>query len=109
MGRYDLFCNKNRGNLISLDEPETGLHPDMISVLSDLMQKSAKDSQLILATHSPLLLNKFELSDLIIFEKDNDNQTILIEHDEEDCQEWIDKNYSTGQLWVKGLIGGKRW
>lgn len=104
-----IFCNRNRGNLISLDEPEMGLHPDMISIVCDLIKNSVKESQLFIATHSPQLLNGFELSDLIIFEKDDNNQTVIIEHDEEDYQEWIDKNYSTGQLWVKGLIGGKRW
>ena len=104
-----IFFNPERGKLISLDEPETGLHPDMISSLSEWMKNSARNSQVIIATHSPLLLNNFDLEDLLIFEKDNNNQTIVETKNEEDFEEWVDKNFSVGQLWLKGLLGGKRW
>ena len=104
-----IFFNPERGKMIILDEPETGLHPDMISSLSEWMKNSAKNSQIIIATHSPLLLNNFDLGDLLIFEKDDNNQTIVETKNEEDFEEWVDKNFSVGQLWLKGLIGGKRW
>ena len=81
----------------------------MISSLSEWMKNSAKNSQIIIATHSPLLLNNFDLGDLLIFEKDDNNQTIVETKNEEDFEEWVDKNFSVGQLWLKGLIGGKRW
>lgn len=104
-----IFFNPERGKMILLDEPETGLHPDMISSLSEWMKNGAKNSQVIIATHSPLLLNNFDLEDLLIFEKDDNNQTIVETKNEEDFEEWVDKNFSVGQLWMKGLIGGKRW
>ena len=104
-----IFFNPERGKMILVDEPETGLHPDMITSLSEMMKKSAKNSQLIIATHSASLLNDFDLEDLLIFEKDEDNQTIILSKNEEDFEEYLDNNLTVGQLWVKGLIGGKRW
>ena len=104
-----IFFNKNRGSLVCLDEPEIGLHPDMIFSLANFLKRAAKESQIIVATHSPLLLNDFNIEDLLIFEKNEDNQTIVLSKEEEDFQEWLDKNFTVGQLWVNGLIGGKRW
>ena len=103
-----IFFNKNRGNFICLDEPEIGLHPDMIFSVANLIKNAARESQIILATHSPLLLNDFEIGDLLIFEKNNDNQTTVVEKSEEDIEQWVDK-FTIGQLWMKGVIGGKRW
>jgi predicted ATPase len=103
-----IFFNKNRGNLISLDEPEIGLHPDMIFTVAKLIKNAASESQLIIATHSPLLLNDFDIEDLIIFDKNEDNQTVIIYKTEEDVEEWADR-FTVGQLWMKGVIGGKRW
>ena len=104
-----IFFNKNRGSLVCLDEPEIGLHPDMIFSLANFLKRAAKESQIIVATHSPLLLNDFNIEDLLIFEKNEDNQTIVLNKEEEDFQEWLDNNFTVGQLWVNGLIGGKRW
>jgi predicted ATPase len=103
-----IFFNKNRGNLISLDEPEIGLHPDMIFTVSNLIKKAAINSQIIIATHSPLLLNDFEIDDIIFFDKNENNNTLISYKTEDDIEEWINK-FTVGQLWMKGLIGGKRW
>ena len=94
--------------MVCLDEPEMGLHPDMIFSVANFIKRAAKESQIILATHSPLLLNDFDIEDLLIFEKNNDNQTIIVEKTEEDIEQWVNK-FTVGQLWMKGLIGGKRW
>jgi predicted ATPase len=102
-----IFFNPERGNLICIDEPEKGLHPDMINSIASAI-KQAVNSQLIVATHSPLLLNSFELEDLIVFEKDENNQSIRKSFEIEDYAEWME-NYLVGQLWLNGQIGGKRW
>jgi len=60
--------NPERGNLVCIDEPETSLHPDMINTISDAIKYAAKDTQMIVTTHSPLLLNLFEIDDLKIIE-----------------------------------------
>jgi predicted ATPase len=104
-----ILFNPNRGNLICIDEPEIGLHPDMINSVSEAIKLAARDgTQLLIATHSPLLLNAFELDEVLVFEKDANNQTKVSVKSEEDFEEW-NENFLVGQLWVQGLIGGKRW
>ncbi|MFK7798643.1 MAG: AAA family ATPase [Aureispira sp.] len=101
-----IFYNSNRGEALSFDEPERGLHPDMIHSISRAIKYAARNrTQLFIATHSPLLLNDFEIEELIVFEKNIDNQTIV--KTVEDFGE-IDER-PIGQLWVMGYLGGKRW
>lgn len=52
-----------------MDEPGNGLHPDMIKTMADAIRHASAHCQLIVATHSPLLLNCFELDDILVFEK----------------------------------------
>lgn len=104
-----ILLNPNRGNLICIDEPEIGLHPDMINSIAEAIKKASKDnSQMIIATHSPLLLNAFELDEILVFEKDEQNQTQVFYPSEEDLEGW-NENSLVGQFWLQGLIGGKRW
>ena len=103
-----IFYNPDRGYIIGIDEPESGLHPDMIKSVGDMMKYAAKNSQLIIATHSPLLLNQFELENILVFEKNEDNETIVKKISESDFPGW-EGVFLPGQMWLRGQIGGKRW
>ncbi len=104
-----IFYNPNRGSVVCIDEPEAGLHPDMINGIARGIKYAAQNgTQMIVATHSPLLLNAFELEDLIIFEKDEDNQTVVKTKSEEDFPDW-EGEFLTGQMWLRGELGGVRW
>jgi predicted ATPase len=104
-----IFLNPERGSMICIDEPENGLHPDMINTIAKLIKEAANGgTQLIIATHSPLLLNSFELDDVLIFEKESGNQTAVHVKSEEEFESW-NEDFLVGQLWLRGLIGGKRW
>ena len=67
-----IFHNPQRGTLVCVDEPESCLHPDMIRSVAKMMKRAAMTSQIIVATHSALLLNAFELDDILVFEKNGD-------------------------------------
>ena len=103
-----ILLNKQRGGLIGLDEPEGRLHPDMINSIAKMLHHAAQESQLIIATHSPLLLNAFTLEDILVFEKEKDNSATVKRYYEEDFEEYEDE-ILPGQLWLRGEIGGKRW
>ncbi|MFM2268771.1 MAG: hypothetical protein RL757_2212 [Bacteroidota bacterium] len=104
-----IFYNPNRGKIICLDEPENGLHPDMILNIAEGIKYAAQTgTQVIVATHSPLLLNQFELDDVLIFEKNADNSTLVKRKTDADFPEWND-DYLMGQKWLNGNIGGVRW
>ena len=104
-----IFYNPNRGSVVCIDEPEAGLHPDMINGIAKGIKYAAQNgTQMIVATHSPLLLNAFELEDLKIFEKDEVNQTVVKTVSEDDFPDW-EGEFLTGQMWLRGELGGVRW
>ncbi len=70
-----VLFNPKRGSLVCIDEPEMSLHPDMINTISYAIKQASKHTQLIIATYSPLLLNLFEIDDILIFEKNIQNET----------------------------------
>ena len=103
-----IFHNPERGMLIDIDEPESCLHPDMIRSVAKMMKSAAQKSQIIVATHSALLLNSFELNDILVFEKNTQNETMVKRYGEEDFDD-REGDLLPGQLWLNGEIGGKRW
>jgi predicted ATPase len=103
-----ILYNPERGCLICIDEPETGLHPDMINTVAEAIKEASKDSQILIATHSPLLLNSFDLEDCMIFEKNSQNKSVIYRKTESDFPDW-DDDFLVGQLWLSGKIGAKRW
>ena len=92
-------------SLIILDEPELGLHPYAITMLSSLVKQAATKAQVILATQSPLLLDHFEPDDVLVTERVN-GRSEFNRLDRGELEEWL-KDYSLGQLWEKNEIGGR--
>jgi predicted ATPase len=104
-----ILYNPDRGSLICLDEPETGLHPDMIHTVAEGIQQAAREgTQMVVATHSPILLNSFRLDDLIVFDKNERNETQTSTPYENDFETWAE-GFLPGKMWLQGIIGGRRW
>ena len=80
----------------------------MINTIGELIKQASKNTQLIIATHSPLLLNSFDIDDILIFEKNHENETKVVIKSSDQFDKWSG-DYLAGQAWLQGLIGGKRW
>ncbi len=103
-----ILINPERGRLICFDEPEIGLHPDMISVFSSVVNQANREgTQIIMSTHSPMLLNMFELEQVGIVEKNDNNASTVSFKTEEEFEEWAGE-FLPGKLWLQGLLGGRR-
>ena len=51
-------------SLIGLEEPELAIHPGAMSVLSDTMQEASTRGQVLVATHSPELINSLPIDSI---------------------------------------------
>jgi predicted ATPase len=103
-----ILYNPERGNFICIDEPEVGLHPDMILNISNAMKEASERSTLIISTHSITLLDYFNIAHLRVFEKDENNTTKVITFKEEQFEGWYEE-FSVGKMWVAGDFGGVRY
>ena len=52
--------------MLILDEPELGLHPYAIEVLASLIRSASKHVQLVVATQSVSLIDRFEPNDIVV-------------------------------------------
>jgi len=92
-------------NLIIIDEPELGLHPEALVDLAGMFKIAAQNCQIILSTQSAYLLNFFEVKDIIVVSSKND--TTVFEHlDEKKLAIWLN-DYTMAEIWDKNLIGGR--
>ncbi|MBN2497787.1 MAG: AAA family ATPase [Deltaproteobacteria bacterium] len=95
--------------LLVIEEPELGLHPDILPTLRDLMIEASSRSQLIVTTHSTELVDTMTdyASSVLICEKKK-GATILSRLTQEEVDHWR-KHGGLGKLWMEGHFGGMRW
>lgn len=89
-----------------LDEPELGLHPAAVSLIGSMIEALADRCQVIVATQSPLLVDAFDLSEIVVMELEK-SETKVRRLDRADYVRWLDENYTTGELWQMNLLGGR--
>lgn len=104
-----VLCHPNPPPLICIEEPELGLHPDAIGILSRLLHDAAEKTQVIVTTHSAILVDYFtESPESVIVAEKTDSGSNLNRLNKEELKPWLE-NYRLGKLWLSGEIGGVRW
>jgi len=98
------FLQPDPPSTIIIDEPELGLHPYAIDLLGALVKSASTRMQVILSTQSVLLLNEFELEDIIVVERE-DGVSTFKRHNSKDFELWLE-DYTIGELWEKNVLGG---
>jgi predicted ATPase len=95
--------------LVCVEEPELGLHPDVLPELARLLIDASDRTQLVITTHSDILVDAMtECPESVVVCEKHDGQTEMRRLRKEDLSEWLEK-YRLGQLWTKGQLGGTRW
>ncbi len=95
--------------LVALEEPELGLHPDVIPHIADLLVRASQRTQLVVTTHSRMLVDALSAdpSSVIVCEK-IDGASRFERLDPDALKLWLE-SYSLGELWSMGELGGNRW
>ncbi len=95
--------------LVVIEEPELGLHPDVVLSIGEMLINASKRTQLVVTTHSRVLINALEdrPSSVVVCGK-RDGQTEMKRLDPERLEEWLEQ-FSLGYLWSIGELGGNRW
>ena len=94
-----------RKPIIFIDEPELGLHPLALTLISELMKKYSIHGQVISATQAAGLIDEFQAKDVIIAEN-KDGASTFHRLKEEELHYWLE-DYSLGELWKKNVLGGR--
>ena len=95
--------------LVAIEEPELGIHPDVIPSIGELLVSASKRTQLVVTTHSRMLVDALtDHPESIVVCSREAGESRLERLDVAELKAWLDK-YTLGDLWSKGELGGNRW
>ena len=95
--------------IIGLEEPEIGIHPDLIPGISDLLVEASDRCQLLITTHSSMLVETMtEYAESVVICEKHQGQTTMKRLKESEI-DYLLHNYRLGELWSSGDLGGVRW
>jgi predicted ATPase len=94
---------------ILIDEPELGLHPQAIHLLTDMLHRASETNQVIVATQSSELVDEFEPEDVIAVDRQTDlisSYSTFKRLETSELENWL-QDYSLGELWKRNILGGR--
>ena len=104
-----ILCHPNPPPLVCIEEPELGLHPDVLPNIAQLLIEASERTQLIVTTHSDVLIDALtERPEAVLVAEKTETGTTLTRLNKEDLAPWLEK-YRLGEFWTRGGIGGTRW
>lgn len=89
---------------IIFDEPELGLHPYAIDILSEIIHSVRNRTQLIISTQSPALVDNFKPENVIVVDRES-GESKFKRLDHKELSSWLE-DYTLGDIWQKNIISG---
>lgn len=93
--------------IVIIDEPELGLHPQALALVASLVQRLSMQRQFIIATQSSSFIDMFAAHDIVVVDKEKDGTSKFTRLDEDKLAHWLDDEYSITDLWDMNIIGGR--
>lgn len=104
-----VLCDPNPPPLVCIEEPELGMHPDILPTLAELLRDASTRCQIIVTTHSDVLVDAMtDTPEVVLICEKHEGATTLHRLSQSDVEVWLDR-YRLGELWTRGEIGGTRW
>ncbi len=97
---------RQRESLLLFDEPETSLHPYAISVLAEAFRIAAEEwnKQVLVATHSPVLISQFDPEHIVAAEKGEFGQNVLTRVSTMTDIKDLLEQYAAGSLYMAEVL-----
>jgi len=91
--------------LIGMEEPENYLHPRLLPELAEECQQAAENTQLIVTTHSPFVINPLSAKEVRVLYRGEDGYTQTRRISEmSGIQEFLQEGATLGELWMEGYF-----
>ncbi len=104
-----ILCHPSPPSLVCIEEPELGLHPDILSHVASLLRDASARTQVLVTTHSDILVDSLtDLPESILVCEKREGATHLQRLDAAELRPWLER-FRLGDLWLRGEIGGTRW
>jgi predicted ATPase len=99
-----ILANPDPPPLIVIDEPEVGLHPSMLSVVSEYAIAASERTQVVITSHSPEFLDSFsDYSPCVTLCHWEDGGSQLLTLDQAMLEKWL-SSYRLGRMFTQGEL-----
>lgn len=96
--------------LTCVEEIDHGFHPYLFDRLVELMRRASEKTQLLIATHSPALVNRLRAEEIIVCERNPETGGVRIpavtREEIEAMMKEAGDDIGLGELWFSGSLGG---
>ena len=92
-------------SVVLIEEPENGLHPARIAEVMSVLREVSKTTQVIIATHSPLVINEMKPEEVSVVTRPPEKGTQVVRIDKTPDFEDRAKVYALGELWISYADG----
>jgi ABC-type uncharacterized transport system ATPase subunit len=92
-------------SILLVEEPENGLHPSRIRDVMTILKEIARTTQVLIATHSPLVVNELAADQVTVVTRDAERGTQVRRLSEAHDFEVRSKVYLPGELWLNYANG----
>jgi predicted ATPase len=104
-----VLCHPSPPSVVCIEEPELGLHPDILPTIAELLVDASSRTQLFVTTHSEILVDALtNVPESVVVCEKHEGATRMRRLNSESLKAWLEK-YTLGQLWRRGELGGNRW
>jgi len=93
-------------SICMIDEPEVSLHPEMLSLLADLLREASSRALVVVATHSDRLIRFLKPEEVLVMDMAEDGSAAATWADSLDLNDWLDE-YTLDEVWRMGRMGGR--
>ena len=94
---------------IAIEEPDLGIHPDLLFKLADMLVDASSRTQIVVTTHSSEIVDAMTDRPEVIVAFDYRNGRYTAERlDPSRIARWLEKE-SLSSLWASGELGGVVW
>jgi predicted ATPase len=100
-----LLLSKDLTAITLIDEPEVSLHPQLLSLLADLLREASRRTQLIVATHADRLVRALKPNEVLVCDQE-EGLTTMKWGDSFDLERWM-SDYTLDELWAMNIFGGR--
>ncbi len=91
--------------VLLIEEPENGLHPARIADVMAILREISKNTQVLLATHSPLVINEMSPDEVsVVTRKPDEGTTVTLMKDTANFKK-RSSVYALGELWLSFADG----
>jgi predicted ATPase len=108
LGLLAMLYDPNPPALTCVEEIENGLHPQALELLVNRIREASDHTQFLIATHSPLLVDRLRLGEFVVCERHEDGSSAIPAVSTDKIERIVEasEGLPLGELWFAGVLGG---